>query len=259
MTNGRMPWPAARVLHATNSSNPRHVTYSILAYQKIQFLKSYVFHWAVTVLRGIGRTCPPQIPMRQKFSKKNGMKLVYLWIENYVKIPPPPFHSDFSDLAPPLSLANIRKSDYVGLLNQSGASSEKSERSGGGGFDAIFQSKLYPTKFMPILIENLCRLLGFRRDKFPQSSRGAATINFFDLDTIRNNESTTNEAANQVTSCSINQRDTYQIYSNFVSIFELKFLLSKILNNEKLDLCRPCGGHSNVFLQTPSVPIRKGT
>ena len=42
-----------------------------------------------------------------------------------------------------------------------GASSEKSERNGGGGFDVIFNLKVYPTNFMPFFFDNFCQLLGF--------------------------------------------------------------------------------------------------
>ena len=56
----------------------------------------------------MGRTgrdlSPPNPESRQKLSKKNGITLVgYTYrSKNYIKIPPSPLLSDFSELAPPL-------------------------------------------------------------------------------------------------------------------------------------------------------------
>ena len=49
---------------------------------------------------------PPNPKSRQKFSKKNGIKLVgyTVRLQNYVKITPP-ILSDFSELAPPMTVA----------------------------------------------------------------------------------------------------------------------------------------------------------
>ena len=43
-----------------------------------------------------------------------------------------------------------------------------------GDYDVIFQSKVYPTYFMPSF-DNFCRLSGFGGNKSPQSPRCAAT------------------------------------------------------------------------------------
>ena len=61
-----------------------------------------------------GRTggfVPPNPKSRQKFTKKNGIKIscVYLQIEKIRQIPPPPpFLSDFSELALPLRAGEIK-------------------------------------------------------------------------------------------------------------------------------------------------------
>ena len=57
-----------------------------------------------------------------------------------------------------------------------GASSEKCERSGGGGnLTYFFNLKVYRTNLMQFFFDNFCRLLGLCEEKSPQSPRGAAT------------------------------------------------------------------------------------
>ena len=61
------------------------------------------------------------------------------------------------------------------MSDSGGASSEKSERNGGGDLTYFFNLKVYPANFMPFFLDNFCRLLVFGGTNPSQSPRGAAT------------------------------------------------------------------------------------
>ena len=99
----RLWYPGYMVLHSFAFFHAPHTKFGLASGNRIATGTSFT---PMAAPRGTGGIRPPILKSRQKLSMKNGIKLVgYTFrLKNYVKIPPPPpFVSDFSELAPPLT------------------------------------------------------------------------------------------------------------------------------------------------------------